>query len=85
MRQLGDRAKTLNIQKIIGNSRQKLERWREYCYKKVDCLFEQKCQELDQIVNERVGQRREELNRIHLKITELINAQETTCPDIDLL
>ncbi|CAF3903620.1 unnamed protein product [Rotaria sordida] len=79
------RLKTLNIQKIIGNSHEKLEQWRQECYKKIDCIFEQKCQELHQLVNEKVDQQREELKRINLKITELINAQETTRQDIDLL
>ncbi|CAF0915111.1 unnamed protein product [Rotaria sordida] len=82
---LVDRLKTLNIQKTIAGSRQKLEQWRKDCYKKIDKFFEQKCQELDELVNEKVGKQREELNRIHLKITELINAQETTRQDIDLL
>ncbi|CAF0962016.1 unnamed protein product [Rotaria sordida] len=82
---LGDCLKTLNIQKTIGNSRQKLEQWRQDCYKKIDCFFEQKCQELDQLVNEKVDQQREELKRMHLKITELMNTQETTRQDINLL
>ncbi|CAF4311003.1 unnamed protein product, partial [Rotaria sordida] len=68
-----------------AGSGQKLEQWRKDCYKKIDKFFEQKCQELDELVNEKVGKQREELNRIHLKITELINAQETTRQDIDLL
>ncbi|CAF3405103.1 unnamed protein product [Rotaria sp. Silwood1] len=82
---LGHRLKTLNIHTAIANSRQKLEQWRQDCYRKIDCLFEQKCQELDQLVNETVNQKQEELNRIHSKITELIYAQETTGQDIDLL
>ncbi|CAF0962035.1 unnamed protein product [Rotaria sordida] len=82
---LGDRLKTLNIQKTIGNSRQKLEQWREDCHNKIDCFFEQKCQELDQLINEKVDQQREELKRMHLKMTELMNTQETTRQDIDLL
>ncbi|CAF5148221.1 unnamed protein product, partial [Rotaria sp. Silwood1] len=82
---LEDRLNTLNIQKTIDSGRQKLEQWRQDCYKKIDCLFEQKCQELHQFFNETVGKQREELNRINSKITGLINAQETTRQDIDLL
>ncbi|CAF3405095.1 unnamed protein product [Rotaria sp. Silwood1] len=81
---LRDRLKTLNIHTAIANSRRKLEEWRQDCCKKIDCLFEQKCQELDQLVEEKIRQQREELNRIYSKITELINAQETTRQDIDL-
>ncbi|CAF3913297.1 unnamed protein product [Rotaria sordida] len=82
---LGYCLETLNIQKTIDNSREKLEQWRQECYKKIDCFFEQKCQELDQLVNEIVDQQRTVLNRTHLKITELIHIQETTRQHIDLL
>ncbi|CAF4899194.1 unnamed protein product [Rotaria sp. Silwood1] len=80
-----DRLNTLNIQKIIDHSREKLEQWREDCHKKIDYFFEKKCQELDQLVNENVGQQRRELNQIQMKITEFINTQETTRQHIDLL
>ncbi|CAF2455461.1 unnamed protein product [Rotaria sp. Silwood2] len=53
---LENRLKSLNIQKTIGNSRQKLEERCQDCCKKIDCLFEQKCQELDQLVHEKVDQ-----------------------------
>ncbi|CAF3418067.1 unnamed protein product [Rotaria sp. Silwood1] len=82
---LGYRLQTLNIQETIQNGRLKLEQWRQDCYQKIDSYFEQKCQELDQLVNETVHQQQDELNRIQLKITELINEQETTGEDIDLL
>ncbi|CAF1986837.1 unnamed protein product [Rotaria magnacalcarata] len=82
---LDDRLKTLNIFKIIGNSRRKLEQWREDCYTKIDLFFEQKCQELDRFANEKVNQQRDELNRIQMKLTEFNNAQKTTHQDIDLL
>ncbi|CAF4234517.1 unnamed protein product, partial [Rotaria sp. Silwood2] len=49
---LGVRLETLNIEKVIGNSRQKLEQWRQDCHKKIDCFFGQKCQELDQLIQE---------------------------------
>ncbi|CAF3033550.1 unnamed protein product [Rotaria sp. Silwood2] len=82
---LGNRLKTLDIHKIIDNSRQKLEQWRQDCYKKIDCFFEQKCQELDQLINEKVDQQREELNRIQRDIIQLINVQEITRQNIDSL
>ncbi|CAF3627537.1 unnamed protein product [Rotaria sp. Silwood1] len=82
---LGDRLKTLDIQKTIDNSRQKLEQWRQDCYKKIDNVFEQKCQEFAQLINNRVSQQRDELNRIYLKMSELINTQETTRQEIDAL
>ncbi|CAF0949095.1 unnamed protein product [Rotaria sp. Silwood1] len=82
---LGNRLQTLNIQKPISNSRLKLEQWRQHCYKTIDSYVEQKCQELDQLVHETVVKQRTEINRIQLKITELINRQETTRQNIDSL
>ncbi|CAF4785755.1 unnamed protein product, partial [Rotaria magnacalcarata] len=78
---LDDRLKTLNIFKIIGNSRRKLEQWREDCYTKIDLFFERKCQELDRLANEKVNRQRDELNRIQMKLTEFNNAQQTTRQD----
>ncbi|CAF2455365.1 unnamed protein product [Rotaria sp. Silwood2] len=83
--ELGDRLETKSIYKAITDNRQKLEQWRQDCYKRIDCLFEQKCKELDQLVNEIVDPQRKEINRIQLKIPELINTQETTREDIDSL
>ncbi|CAF0949058.1 unnamed protein product [Rotaria sp. Silwood1] len=82
---LGDRLEALGIHEAVAYSRQKLEQWRQDCYKKIDSYFEQKCQELDQVVHEIVGQQREKMNHLQLNITELINAQETTRQDIDSL
>ncbi|CAF4327922.1 unnamed protein product, partial [Rotaria sp. Silwood2] len=82
---LGNCLNTLDIQKIIDNNREKLEQWRQDCYKAIDCLFEQKCQELHQLVNEKIGQQRKEVNQVQLKITKLFNAQEANRQDIELL
>ena len=60
---LGDRLKTLNIQKLVGDCRQKLEEWRMDCHQKIDRLFEQKCQELDRLIDEKVKKQQEEIVR----------------------
>jgi hypothetical protein len=82
---LGDRLKSLNIQKVVGNGRQKLEEWRMDCHQKIDFLFEQKCQELDRLIDEKVKKQQEEIVQIKSKVAELIREQETTRQDIDLL
>jgi hypothetical protein len=82
---LGDRLRTLNIQKIAGHCRQKLEQWRLDCHQKIDSFFEQKCEELDRLVHKKVGKKREETIRVQSKMAELIHAQETTRQEIDSL
>ncbi|CAF2888343.1 unnamed protein product [Rotaria sp. Silwood2] len=55
---LEDRLKTLNIHNTIDDSHEKLEQWRHDCHKKIDCLFEQKCQDFNQLVHEKIDQPR---------------------------
>ncbi|CAF3398258.1 unnamed protein product [Rotaria socialis] len=82
---LGNRLSTLNIQNITSNHHQKLQQWRDDCFKKINYFFERKCQEIDQLINEKIEQHRKQLNEISLKIADRINAQETTRQDIDSL
>ena len=82
---LGDRLKSITLENSIGNSHQKLEKWRDDCHKTVDYFFEQKCQELDQCIANKMEKQREEISRMRQKMTELIQEQETTHRDIDSL
>ena len=82
---LGDRLKTLNLQKIAGNGYQKLEQWRADCYRKIDQFFEQKRQELDRLVEQKVKTQREDLNEVQSKVAAIIREEETTRQDIDSL
>jgi arsenate reductase-like glutaredoxin family protein len=74
-----------DIDKLTGNSRQKLERWRVNYHKIIDVIFEEKCREIDQRANEKLEKQRDEISQIRSTITELIRKQETTMKDIDLL
>jgi len=46
---LGDRFNSIK-DRITAGSRQKLEQWRDDCYKKIDNIFEQKCDELERLL-----------------------------------
>ena len=82
---LGDRLKTINIQKIVDGGRQKLEQWRVDCHQKIEHFFELKCQQLDQLIDEKVTKQKKEVNRLQTKVAELIREEETTRQDIDSL
>ena len=83
---LSDRLNTLNIQNITGESRRKLEQWRDRSHQQqIDRLFEQKCEELDRIMNEKIQKQREEVTHLQSKIAEIIREQETTRQQIDSL
>jgi hypothetical protein len=82
---LGDRLKAINLDKITNNSRQKLTQWRMDCHKTIDHFYEQKCQELDQFITESINTQRNEIANLRSKMTQLIDKQETTKNDINLL
>ncbi|CAF4213564.1 unnamed protein product, partial [Rotaria sordida] len=74
-----------NINKISEKYHKKLEEWHLDCYKKIDYLFEQKCQELNQRLIEKIKEQEEEILNIQTKLKEIFDDQETTRKDIDTL
>ena len=82
---LGERLKSINVENTIGDSHQKLEQWRTDCHKTIDHFFEQKCRELDRCIGKKMEKQREEINRVRVKMTELIREQEATHTEIDTL
>ena len=79
---LGNRLQTINIKKTVDNCREKLERWRLDSHQAIDLFYEQKCQELDRLVAEKVDEEREEMNHVQSKVTVLIREQQVTHQDI---
>jgi hypothetical protein len=82
---LGARLSTFDIQKKTANCREKLEQWRVDCHEKIDLFFEEKCQELDQLISEKVDKQRQEITRVQSVLVELVREQEATRQYIDLL
>ena len=82
---LGERLKSIKLENSIGDSHQRLEKWRDDCHKIVDYFFEQKCRELDQSIARKMEKQREEIARMRQKLSELIQEQEVTHRDIDSL
>ena len=82
---LTDRLNTLNIENMTADSRRKLEQWRDRSHQQIDRLFEQKCEELNRIMNTKIQKQREEVTHLQSKIAEIIREQETTRQQIDSL
>jgi hypothetical protein len=82
---LGERLKSINLENSIGDSHQRLEKWRDDCHKTIDYFFEQKCRELDRCISQKMEKQREEISRMRIKMSELIREQEATHKDIDSL
>ncbi|CAF2969709.1 unnamed protein product [Rotaria sp. Silwood2] len=82
---LGDRLTAIKIDNINNEYRQKLNQWRMNCHKKIDLYYEQKCQELDRYVTEKLDEQRKEIANLRSTMIELIDKQETTKNDINSL
>ncbi|CAF0774464.1 unnamed protein product [Adineta steineri] len=82
---LGNRFKTLNIQKTNESYYEKLDQWRVKCHEEIDRFFELKHQQLNECMSGKVREQEKEYNRLQSKVAELIREQETTKQDIDLL
>ncbi|CAF1153175.1 unnamed protein product [Rotaria sordida] len=44
---LNDQFKTFDIDKLIKDNREILDKWKDNCHKIINCYYEQKCQELE--------------------------------------
>ncbi|CAF2131285.1 unnamed protein product [Rotaria magnacalcarata] len=82
---LGERLKSIKFENAIGDSHEKLEKWRVDCHKTIDYFFDRKCQELDRCIAKKMEKQREEISRMRSKMSELIQEQEATHKDIDSL
>ncbi|CAF1296140.1 unnamed protein product [Rotaria sp. Silwood1] len=80
---LNHRFKTLYIHETIRDYQQKLEQWRLDCYQKIDHLFEEKCQELNQLVSNILDEQRNKLTYIQSEISKLIQNKEITQKNIE--
>ncbi|CAF1281214.1 unnamed protein product [Rotaria sp. Silwood1] len=82
---LNDRLTTSNIENMISESRQKLDKWRSDCYNLIDRFYEQKCREFDRNVAEIIDKQRKEINRIRSNTATLIHKPDILPKDIDYI
>ncbi|UJR09270.1 hypothetical protein I4U23_013515 [Adineta vaga] len=82
---LSDRLNALNSQDIMNDCRGKLDKWRVDCHQKIDQYFEEKCQECDRLITDKLDSQRKSAINTQVKLTELAHEQEATQHDIDSL
>jgi hypothetical protein len=82
---LDDRVKAVNIENFTNDIRQKLEQWRVECHQKIDRFFKEKCHELDQRLSEKLDKQREEICQIQSKVATLIQEEDVTHRNLDLI
>ena len=82
---LENRVNTLDIERMIGDGREKLELWRRNCYKKIDEFVEEKSQQLMRHARKRLDKQRHDIEQMRSKMIELIQDQEVTRNDVEVL
>ncbi|CAF2743696.1 unnamed protein product [Rotaria sp. Silwood2] len=79
---IDNRLQTINIKQIANDYREKLEQWRLDSHKKIDEFVKVKCQELDQLIVDKIDEQKEEIHQLQSKMTELVHEQQVTHQDI---
>lgn len=82
---LRKRLRTINVSKTVDHCRQKLESWRVESHQRIEQFFNQKCEEIDRLINEKLDEEQEELERLERTVQAVLKRQETTFEDIDHL
>src|ERR1700722_948450 len=82
---LGDRLNAINFQQMIGDSHEKLDKWRVDSHRMIDRFYQQKCEELDRCIAKTINKQREDIAQMRSKVARLIEKQEATHDKIDSL
>ncbi|CAF2865882.1 unnamed protein product [Rotaria sp. Silwood2] len=83
MKNVSTQYMTINRNKLINDFRQKLDKWRDDSYKKIDRIYEEKRKELDQDWTERVTKPQKGIDLMQSKLNGLIRKKKTTHEDIN--
>ncbi|CAF2747907.1 unnamed protein product [Rotaria sp. Silwood2] len=82
---LNDQFKTFDIDKLIKDSREILEKWKDDCHKIINCYYEQKCQELERFFNKKIDHYRKEINQTQTTIIDSIHKEKFTQKNLESL
>lgn len=80
---LNQQIKTLNIQPIVENSREKLDQWRMECHRKIDQIFERKIHDIHRFIDEKIDDQRSEIRRLQSKLDQFTYQDEIDKQDFD--
>lgn len=78
---LDEHLRTINIRQIVNNYREQLEEWRLDSHKKIDQFYEEKCQELDRMIIDKVDEQKVEVRQLQVKLNQLVHQQQATRQD----
>jgi len=80
-----DRLDDLNNEELIENCYEILDKWRDDCYKTIGRLYDKKCQEIKRRFHENIDRQQEIINQIHLKIKQLLEEEDISQENVNLL
>jgi hypothetical protein len=80
-----DRLDDLNNEELIENCYEILDKWRDDCYKTIGRLYDKKCQEIKRRFHENIDRQQEKINQIHLKITQLLEEEDISQKNVNLV
>ncbi|CAF1359457.1 unnamed protein product [Adineta ricciae] len=80
-----DRLEDFNNEELIENCYEKLDKWRDDCYKTIDQLYAKKCQEIKRRFHENIDRRQERIVQLQTKVTNLLQEEDVTKTSVNSL
>jgi len=83
--EVNSRLNFVDIPKSTTAFREQMKQWRADSYTIIDRFYEQKCEELNQYIKEKIDDQREYINRLQKRIDEFIENEYGNQQDIHLI
>ncbi|CAF1392027.1 unnamed protein product [Rotaria sp. Silwood1] len=85
IKMLNDQFKTFDIDKLIKDSRYKLDKWKDDCHKIINCYYEQKCQEIERFLTQKIDQYRKDIDQTQTTIINSIQSEKFSEKNLQFL
>lgn len=82
MKTISNRYHAIDRNKLINDSRQKLDKWRDDAYIAIERTHKEKCRELDRVWVEKITKPQKETDRLQSRFNEFIRKKKVTHDDI---
>ncbi|CAF4434934.1 unnamed protein product, partial [Adineta steineri] len=82
--QLADRLQQVNVDSLLQPIRIQLDQWKQEAFQSIEHIYEQKSNELNELISKKLNQLRQETEQIQTKIAQVIRNHDSTNEQIDI-
>ncbi|CAF0974273.1 unnamed protein product [Adineta steineri] len=82
--QLADRLRQVNIDSLLQPIRIQLDQWKQEAFQSIERIYEQKSNELNELISKKLNHLRQETEQIQTRIAQVIRNHDSTNEQIDV-